>query len=106
MSVFEFVFSLYSLLFGLALAQVFAGLGNTLQERHKIKIGWPTPLLGLFLTIDRPSFWAVGAARSFPHDRHHVFLGDRLGNQGRVSPGFSFSAVRRPSSRHLLPRRT
>ncbi len=60
MTVFEFVFSLYSLLFGLALAQVFAGLGNTLQERHKIKIGWLTPLLGLFVTIDITSFWAIG----------------------------------------------
>ena len=60
MTIFEFVFSLYSLLFGLALAQVFAGLGNTLQERHKIKIGWLTPLLGLFVTIDITSFWAIG----------------------------------------------
>ena len=59
-SIFEFVFSLYSLLFGLALAQVFAGLGNTLQERHKVKIGWLTPLLGLFVTIDITSFWAIG----------------------------------------------
>ncbi len=60
MTIFEFVFSLYSLLFGLALAQVFAGLGNTLQERHRIKIGWLTPLLGLFVTFDITSFWEVG----------------------------------------------
>ena len=60
MTIFEFVFALYSLLFGLALAQVFAGLGNTLQERHKIKIGWLTPLLGLFVTFDITSFWAIG----------------------------------------------
>jgi hypothetical protein len=30
LTVFEFVFPLYSLLFGLALAQVFGGFGNTL----------------------------------------------------------------------------
>ncbi|HEX3423684.1 MAG TPA: hypothetical protein VHS33_09840 [Sphingomicrobium sp.] len=60
MSNFEFVFSLYSLLFGLALAQVFAGFGNTLQERHKIKIGWLTPLLGLFVIFDITSFWEIG----------------------------------------------
>ena len=59
MSVFEFVFSLYSLLFGLALAQVFAGFGNTLQERHKIKVGWLTPLLGLFVILDLISFWEI-----------------------------------------------
>ena len=60
MTIFEFVFSLYSLLFGLALAQVFAGFGNTLQERHKIKVGWLTPLLGLFVMMDLTSFWATG----------------------------------------------
>jgi hypothetical protein len=59
-TIFEFVFSLYSLLFGLALAQVFAGFGNALQERHKIRVGWLTPLLGLFVIFDITSFWAVG----------------------------------------------
>jgi hypothetical protein len=60
MTIVEFVFSFYSLLFGLALAQVFAGFGNALQERHKIKLGWLTPLLGLFVTMDVTSFWAIG----------------------------------------------
>lgn len=60
MSIFEFVFSLYSLLFGLALAQVFTGFGNTLQERNKIRVGWLTPLLGLFVVMDLTSFWATG----------------------------------------------
>ena len=59
MTVFEFVFSLYSLLFGLALAQVFGGFGNTLQERHKLKVGWLTPLLGLFVIIDLTTFWEI-----------------------------------------------
>jgi len=60
MTVFEYVFSLYSLLFGLALAQVFGGFGNTLQERHKLKVGWLTPLLGLFVIVDLTSFWEIG----------------------------------------------
>ena len=60
MTIFEFVFSLYSLLFGLALAQVFGGFGNTLQERHKLKVGWLTPLLGLFVILDLTSFWEIG----------------------------------------------
>lgn len=60
MTVFEFVFSLYSLLFGLALAQVFGGFGNVLQERHKLKVGFLTPLLGLFVIFDLTSFWAIG----------------------------------------------
>jgi hypothetical protein len=60
MTIFEFVFSLYSLLFGLALAQVFGGFGNTLQERHKLKVGWLTPLLGLFVILDLTSVWEIG----------------------------------------------
>jgi hypothetical protein len=60
MTVFEYVFSLYSLLFGLALAQVFGGFGNALQERHRIRIGWLTPLLGLFVIVDLTSFWEIG----------------------------------------------
>lgn len=60
MTVFEYVFSLYSLLFGLALAQVFGGFGNALQERHKLKVGWLTPLLGLFVIVDLTSFWEIG----------------------------------------------
>ena len=60
MTVFEFIFSLYSLLFGLALAQVFGGFGNTLQERHKLHVGWLTPLLGLFVILDLTSFWEIG----------------------------------------------
>jgi hypothetical protein len=60
MTVFEFVFSLYSLLFGLALAQVFGGFGDTLQERHKLHVGWLTPLLGLFVILDLTSFWEIG----------------------------------------------
>lgn len=60
MTVFEFVFSLYSLLFGLALAQVFGGFGNVLQERHKLKVGWLTPMLGLFVILDLTSFWEIG----------------------------------------------
>jgi len=59
MTVFEFVFSLYSLLFGLALAQVFGGFAGVLQERHKIRVGWLTPLLGLFVTFDITSFWEI-----------------------------------------------
>ena len=75
MSVFEFVFSLYSLLFGLALAQVFGGFGNTLQERHKLKVGWLTPLLGLFVILDLTSFWEIGwQLRDVSHRPYFLIL--------------------------------
>jgi hypothetical protein len=75
MTVFEYVFSLYSLLFGLALAQIFGGFGNSLQERHKIKIGWLTPLLGLFVIVDLTSFWEIGwELRGMPGRPYFLYL--------------------------------
>ena len=59
MSKFEFVFSLFGLLLGLGLAEVLAGFGNTIQERHRVKVGWLTPLLGLVVALDLTSFWMV-----------------------------------------------
>jgi hypothetical protein len=59
MSSFEFVFSLFSLMLGLALANVLGGLGDALQERRKLNVGVLTPLLGLLITIDIASCWTV-----------------------------------------------
>ena len=56
---FEFVFSLYGLLLGLALAEVLAGFGRALEARGSVQIGWLTPLLGLFVALDLISFWGV-----------------------------------------------
>ena len=57
MSNFEFVFSLFGLLLGLALAEVLGGFGTAIQARRKIRIGWLTPLLGLLVALDLTSFW-------------------------------------------------
>jgi hypothetical protein len=54
---FEFVFSLFGLLLGLALAQLLGGFGRALQTRHRIRIGWLTPILGLIVALDVTSFW-------------------------------------------------
>src|SRR4051794_32666494 len=59
MTDFEFVFTLFGLLLGLALASVLEGLGSALQERRKLKVGVLTPLLGLLIAIDITSFWTV-----------------------------------------------
>lgn len=60
MSNFEFVFSLFGLLLGLALAEVLGGFGTAIQSRRKVRIGWLTPLLGLLVALDVTSFWMVG----------------------------------------------
>jgi hypothetical protein len=56
---FEFVFSLFGLLLGLALAEVLGGFGSAVQLRRKVRIGWLTPLLGLIVALDVTSFWMV-----------------------------------------------
>lgn len=46
MSGFEFIFSLFGLLLGLALAEGLGGLSRALKTSHRVRIGWPTALLG------------------------------------------------------------
>ena len=59
MDSFSFVFSLFGLLMGLALAEVIGGFGKALELRHKIRIGYLSPLLGLLIAFDLTSFWMV-----------------------------------------------
>jgi hypothetical protein len=59
MDSFSFVFSLFGLLMGLALAEAIQGFGRALELRHKIRIGWLTPLLGLLITFDITSLWLI-----------------------------------------------
>lgn len=64
MSEFEFVFVLYSLVLGLSLVELLAGLGRTLELKlardassTPFAIGWLTTLLALFVILDLLSFW-------------------------------------------------
>ena len=56
---FSFVFSLFGLLMGLALAEVIGGFGGAIELRHKVRVGWLSPLLGLLIAFDLTSFWMV-----------------------------------------------
>ncbi len=60
MSGFDFSFTLFGLLLGLALAEGLGGLARALKARHKVRIGWPTALLGLFVSCDVVTFWMYG----------------------------------------------
>lgn len=62
MSGFEFIFSLFGLLLGLALAEGLGGLSRALKARHKVRIGWPTTLLALLVSCDVVTFWMFGWA--------------------------------------------
>lgn len=57
MSAFEFFFSFYGLLLGLSVAVIATGLATAIQHRRKLRIGWLTPLLALFVGLDIASFW-------------------------------------------------
>jgi hypothetical protein len=57
LSAFEFFFSFYGLLLGLSVAVIATGLATAIQHRKKIRIGWLTPLLALFVGLDIASFW-------------------------------------------------
>jgi len=62
MSAFEFVFSLFGLLLGFSLVEVLQGLVRTLKLRGTVRVGWLTPLLGLFVLVDLTSFWNIAWA--------------------------------------------
>jgi hypothetical protein len=57
MSAFEFVFSLFGLLLGLSMVEVFQGLIRTLKSRTDVKVGWRTPLLGVLTLLHLTTFW-------------------------------------------------
>jgi hypothetical protein len=64
MSNFEFAFTLFGLVLGLALAEVLGGFVRVLKARSVtpdsdlvIRIGWQTPMLGLVVALDLVSFW-------------------------------------------------
>ena len=77
MDAFSFVFSLFSIVLGLALAEVMGGFGRALQSRRKIHIGWLSPLLGTIVAFDLTSFWALAWS---VHD--HIPARDRVGRDG------------------------
>ena len=57
MSAFEFFFSFYGLLLGLSVAELVGGFSRVLHERHRVRFGWLTPLLALFVALDLATFW-------------------------------------------------
>ncbi|HEY0624550.1 hypothetical protein [Sphingomonas sp.] len=61
MSQFEFIFALFGLLLGLSIVEVLGGLARAIEARLRpgatLRIGWLTPLLGIFVLLDLLSFW-------------------------------------------------
>lgn len=62
MSAFDLVFTLFGLLLGMAIAEVLGGFSRVLKLKRKarpVRVGWLTPLLGLFVVLDLTSFWLI-----------------------------------------------
>ena len=57
MNAFEFFFSFYGLLLGLSVAELVGGFARVLHERQRVRFGWLTPLLALFVAVDLVTFW-------------------------------------------------
>ncbi len=57
MNGFDLLFSLLSLLLGLAMAEILGDLGKVIDRRQTMKIGWLTPLLAIVVLLDLGSFW-------------------------------------------------
>ena len=77
MSAFEFFFSFYGLLLGLSVAEVVGGFARVLHERQRVRFGWLTPLLAVFVALDVATFWqqAWGIFRGAPFDVSLLVVG-------------------------------
>jgi hypothetical protein len=79
MSVFEYVFSLYSLLLGLALAHLLSGLAKVVEARGKVRLGWPTALLALVMMSSLTIFWEIARrARDAVPDNSAALFGSLI----------------------------
>lgn len=62
MSPFEFVFAVFGLLLGLAIAELLGGFARTIKLRRKVRVGWLTPLLGVLVILDLMTLWVTAWA--------------------------------------------
>jgi hypothetical protein len=75
MDEFSFIFELFALLLGLAVAEMLGGFGQVLKLRtrrkaglaagNETRVGWLVPLLGLLVLVDLATFWSgIWSARN------------------------------------------
>ncbi len=74
MSDFEFFFSFYGLLLGLSVAELVGGFARLLHERQRVRFGWLTPLLALFVVLEVATFWTSAWTLYRPAPYNHALL--------------------------------
>ena len=77
MSGFDLVFAAFGLLLGLAISEVLGGFSRALKLKRgakSVRIGWLTPLLGLFVLLDLTSFWLTAFEARAQMDANYLTL--------------------------------
>ena len=88
MDAFNFAFSLFAIVLGLSIAEVLTGFARGLRRwrsdrpvgldgtsHPKVRLGWLTPLLGIFVMLDLVAFWEWGwAARRFVSPNYGILI--------------------------------
>jgi len=77
MSGFDLVFAAFGLLLGLAISEVLGGFSRALKLKRgakPVRIGWLTPLLGLFVLLDLTSFWLTAFEARAQMDANYLTL--------------------------------
>ncbi|MXO92119.1 hypothetical protein GRI62_00675 [Erythrobacter arachoides] len=95
MSAFEFFFSFYGLLLGLSVAELVGGFSRVLHERQRVRFGWLTPLLALFVAVDLVTFWnqAWVFFRGAPFSPILLLLGLMIASTFYVAASVTFPRV-------------
>ena len=95
MSAFEFFFSFYGLLLGLSVAELFGGFARVLHERQRVRFGWLTPLLAVFVAMDVATFWtqAWGIFRGAPYNPALLVVGLIVAGTFYVAASVTFPRV-------------
>ena len=72
---FNFAFSLFAIILGLALVEVLTGFARALKRRRVVHLGWLTPLAAIFVMLDLTSFWESGwGSRRFVSPQYGYLL--------------------------------
>ena len=92
MNDFEYAFSLFGLILGLALAEALGGLVRAIDARGNLRIGWLTPIMSLIVALDIISFWGLiwGARAAIKVSYLSLGLGGLLASTYYVAAALSF----------------
>src|SRR5437773_12566574 len=100
MDAFNYLTAMVSVILGLGLTQLFAGIGNLVQIRRRVKLDWLHSAWVLLLIVLHIHMVVLGPARGGPLDLRHLRLRpDRARGAGDRQPHHHSRAARGPDRR-------